>query len=378
MQKELQDIIAQIQNSGIPSELQDRWAKQLKHLEKQAERTEFKLNRLGQEKQSLSAFLKESLEVIEEKKANIEQANQELLQANTRLQIAEEELRQNAEELKIINESLELKIAERIKEIERQKAIIEEKNENITSSINYALNIQKVIFPDIREIKSIFKDAFVFFKPRDIVSGDFYWFYQKEHIIILAAIDCTGHGVPGAFMSMIANEFLYQIVHEKRIYTPDRILNTLHRKIRKALKQEQTNHQDGMDMALVKINTKTRKMYFAGAKNPLIYMQEEEMHLIKGDRFPVGGGVKEEERRFALHEIDIEKPTTFYLFSDGYQDQFGGPKGKKFMTPTFRALLHKIHQQPCALQERKLKNIFEVWTKDYEQIDDILVLGLKI
>jgi serine phosphatase RsbU (regulator of sigma subunit) len=268
--------------------------------------------------------------------------------------------------------------------LEQKSAIIEanalelkEKNKDITDSINYAQRIQKAVFPNEEMVQKVFPQSFVLFLPRDIVSGDFYWLEEQEKTI-LAAVDCTGHGVPGAFMSLIGNEILNQIVVEKGITSPDLILNELHLGIAKALKKESNQNQDGMDVALISIDKKNQILEFAGAKNPLYYVQNNEMKVIQADKHSVGGFIWLAKPQFKKHKVDISMPTTIYLFSDGFQDQFGGKKGRKFMTTHFRNLLYDIHQEDMSKQKEILLQTLEDWKQGYEQVDDILVIGVKL
>ncbi|TAF66947.1 MAG: hypothetical protein EAZ55_04575 [Cytophagales bacterium] len=258
--------------------------------------------------------------------------------------------------------------------------LIAEKNADITDSINYAQRIQQAMLPTTEEISQYLPHHFILFKPRDIVSGDFYWFAQKENKIIVAAADCTGHGVPGGFMSMIGNDLIGQIVHDKEIHEPHLILNELHKGIRKALKQSDTDNRDGMDISLVVINTDTKTIAYAGAKNPLIYVQKEQIFTIKADKHSIGGGLAGQEISFTTKEINYETPTTLYLFSDGYQDQFGGANDKKFMVTRMRELFLAIHSEPLPQQKEKLQTAIEQWIAEgeEEQTDDILVIGLKM
>ncbi len=272
------------------------------------------------------------------------------------------------------------------KELKEKNHIIEEKNQNITESITYAQRIQAAMLPTLNDIHVELPDSFVLFKPRDIVSGDFYWFatphkYDEsgnsitQNKIMLAAVDCTGHGVPGAFMSMIGHSLLDEIVNERGIINPNQILTDLHAGVRFALRQQDSQNRDGMDMALVVICKKSNEMYFAGAKNPLVYIQDNEMHLIKGDSFAIGG--EDTRRTYTCHTIDISKPTRFYVYSDGYQDQFGGPQGKKFMRKKLRELLFANAHKPMQEQKNILNDTIENWMAEANerQIDDILVMG---
>ncbi len=263
---------------------------------------------------------------------------------------------------------------------------IAKKNEKILSSLRYAQRIQRALLPEMETIQEHLPDSFILFRPRDMVSGDFYWFETEGDNLLLAAVDCTGHGVPGAIMSMIGMEQLTEIVNIYSISEPDKILYLLHEGVKNILKQDTGNNiKDGMDLALVRINLVQQEMEFVGAKNPIVYIQpgpdgKPELHYIKGDKFPIAGGYLDQERTFKAHKIDISVPTTFYLFSDGFQDQFGGKQNRKFMSTKFRDLLFSIHREPMALQRTILEHAIVKWMKEggQEQIDDILVMGIRI
>ena len=262
-------------------------------------------------------------------------------------------------------------------------AIINEKNEDITSSIQYASKIQEALLPT-KENRSLFKDSFVILMPRDIVSGDFYWYSKVDDELIFAAVDCTGHGVPGAFMSMIGNTFLHQIVNEKKVTTPSEILNELREKVINALITEGDGkmRKDGMDMSICTLNQKTNKVQFAGANNPAYICQSGEMRILKGDKMPVGY-THGESTSFQNQEMQLSEGDAIYLFSDGYADQFGGdPKikasGKKMKYKPFRNLLHKNHTLAMSEQKELLLDIFHNWKGDFEQVDDVLVIGVRV
>lgn len=290
-------------------------------------------------------------------------------------------------------------------QIEDKNKEIQQSNKKILSSMNYAKRIQNAILPHRSAIEKAFGDAFILFKPKDIVSGDFFWFSQKSNKLFIAAVDCTGHGVPGAFMSMIGNNLLTEIVNDLNIESPDEILNELHIRVRSSLRQKETENRDGMDMAICVIDKDAHTLEYAGAKNPLIYIQEDEngeaqMHTIRGDKMPIGGLQREQNRIFSKHTIKLRenakllvgedgnlineptteghKPTSFYIFSDGYQDQFGGRKSRKFMLKNFKRLLHRIHDQPMTQQRDTMREIIDVWMEGEHQTDDILVIGFKI
>ncbi|TAG00175.1 MAG: hypothetical protein EAZ44_09690 [Cytophagia bacterium] len=288
-----------------------------------------------------------------------------------------EDLSENLEK-KVVIRTLELQEAN--KEIEAQKDAIEEKNKHITDSIAYAQRIQQAILPLPDNMLQFIPDFFILFKPKDIVSGDFYYFEEVENKIIIAAVDCTGHGIPGALMSMLAKEILDNITLEKKIIEADKILNELHKGIRMVLKQNEGTNRDGMDLSLLVIDKNNNEIEFAGAKNSLLYIQDNQLKEIKADRNSIGGEQKEEERLFTKHIIKTDKNTMFYLFSDGYQDQFGGENRRKFMIAQFKKILLENHQKDIKIQKEILSDTIEKWIeKGYEkQTDDILVWGLKL
>ncbi len=262
---------------------------------------------------------------------------------------------------------------------------IEVKNKDITDSINYSKRIQEASLPPIELKYKLFPNAFVLFKPKDIVSGDFYWYAEKDGKRLIAACDCTGHGVPGALMSMIGNNILNQIVNEKGVTAPDQILNHLHAEIRKALKQnEHQESRDGMDIALVVFNGED-EIEFSGAQRPLWIITNDNnkaynptLKEIKGNKFSIGGMQTEAQRIFSNTKVKLSKGDSIYFFTDGYVDQFGGEQGKKFMSKNFKELLLTIHTEPMAMQEIVLTKTLEKWINKHEQVDDILVIGIKI
>jgi PAS domain S-box-containing protein len=267
-----------------------------------------------------------------------------------------------------------------IRERLRMESDIEKKNKAIRDSINYAKRIQQAMLPLKEEIKSNLPDSFILFKPKDVVSGDFYWFSAMDDDIFIAAADCTGHGVPGALMSMIGNSFLNEIVNEKRIREPAVILDTLRENIVKTLRQrgEERDAKDGMDIALCRISKKTLEMQFAGAFNPLYLIHNGELTEVKGDRFPIGYTKGKEDVRFQNHNFQLKKGDLIYLFTDGYADQFGGPKEKKFMYKHFKEMLLSIREKSMTEQKEVLDGAIEEWKGSLEQLDDILVIGCRI
>ncbi len=289
-------------------------------------------------------------------------------------------------------ESKNAELEQQTEEIQMQRDAVAQKNEEVnelyikvTDSVRYAQRIQDAILVPAAQVFTDFgksTDGFVLFKPRDIVSGDFYWTTQKDNRVILTAIDCTGHGVPGAFMSLIGNDLLNEIVNLRGITTPHEILNELHKGVQNTLKQNETENRDGMDMALCVYDKDKNSLEFAGAKNPLLYIQNGEIKVIKGDKKPIGGKEsKKYDASFTTHKIDLNEenaPKMFYMFSDGYQDQFGGKQGRKFMIKKLRELLYEIHQKPMQEQHKILDETIVDWMKEEEQIDDILLIGFRI
>ncbi|RPH29859.1 MAG: hypothetical protein EHM93_16745 [Bacteroidales bacterium] len=290
----------------------------------------------------------------------------------------------NYKDKKKANELLSLQNTE----IQKQRDHIQRQNENISKSINYAQGIQKALLPTQSSLTSVFPESFIFFRPRDIVSGDYYWFRSLSNSkdefnpntdkFAVAAIDCTGHGVPGAFLSMIGYNLLDEIV-SKGIHNPGAILKELNNGVRKALRQDETDNRDGMDMALCVVDIKNRMIEFAGAKNPIVYVSDEEVFRIRGDKESIGGGYGVFEDNFTTHQIKIEKATWFYLFSDGFIDQFGGADGRKFMIKSFVDLLASISILSGNQQREMLKNTLKDWLgTQFQQVDDILVVGFKV
>lgn len=287
-----------------------------------------------------------------------------------------EEVLQQKEEITQMNEELNTTL----QTVNEQKNEIEHKNKAIEDSINYAQRIQRTILPLEEYLKQYLQDYFIFFQPKDVVSGDFYYFEERNNKLFIAAIDCTGHGVPGAFMTMIASEILNEIIQNKAILEANEVLNELHKRVRVALKQTETKNRDGMDLVLLVVEPQKKVVHFAGAKNPLIYIQNGELYQIKGDKMPIGGEQREQERLFSQHTLDISVPTTFYLFSDGLQDQFGGADSKKFMIGQLKNLLLEIHTQEMHVQKELIHKAINDWMKigNEKQIDDMLLWGIKM
>ncbi len=252
---------------------------------------------------------------------------------------------------------------------------VEAAKKSITDSINYARRIQTAILPTAAEMEKMFSDSFVLFKPKDIISGDFYWIAESDGKKFIAAADCTGHGVPGALMSMVGNEILNKILFEKKISSVDEILNMLHSDLCSALRQSSTDVKDGMDIVLCAINENKKEVEFAGAKNAL-YFVNDELQSIMGNREAIGGD--NNSRQFTKHIIPYTSNSSFYLCTDGIQDQFGGDKGKKFMIGQLKRTLQKISSLTMEEQKTQLVSTLQSWQNEYEQTDDILMIGIKL
>lgn len=264
------------------------------------------------------------------------------------------------------------------KEIRRQKEIVEHKNEEIMDSIKYAERIQAALLPPKEILEELRTEHFILFKPRDIVSGDFYWFREIGSFIVIVAADCTGHGVPGAFVSMLGMAFLNEIAVQINEVKANDILNKLRAQVIKSLRQtgKEGESKDGMDIALYVIDRKNMKLQFAGANNPLILIRNGEIIQVKGDRMPIGYHIVMDE--FKNNELDIEKSDMLYTFSDGYQDQFGGKDGSKFKIKKLKELMVEICNKPVGEQHIILDETIEKWKGTEEQIDDILLIGVRI
>jgi len=286
-------------------------------------------------------------------------------------------------ELRHINQNLENKVVERTKDLHKQKEIVEEKNKEIVDSINYAQRLQRAILPPLGTIKMNLPESFVLFKPKDIVSGDFYWMYSNGEEVLIAAVDCTGHGVPGAMVSVVGANSLDRCVKEYKLKTPAEILDKLSELVTETF--ESTDHEvkDGMDISLCSINMKTKKTVWAGANNPLWVVRnqknisaEESFMEIKADKQPIG---KFDFRKpFNNHEIQLEDGDCIYLFTDGYADQFGGPNGKKLKYKTLKDMLINNHNKSMIEQMEKIDEEFELWRGYLEQVDDVCVIGIRI
>ncbi len=277
------------------------------------------------------------------------------------------------EQLKKANEQLEEKVAERT-------AKLEYTTRKLLDSINYAKKIQKSVLPTEQSIEKLFKEAFVLYKPKDIVGGDFYAVFDKGDKIIVAVGDCTGHGVPGALMSMLGDTLLRSVIDYKEEHSPEKILNFIRDGVANALRQEDTQNHDGMEIGILVYYPFSRVVEFAGSRRDLLYFENGEMKEIKADKINIGGSIYADES-FTLHTIPLQEESTFYLFSDGFQDQFGGKLNRKIGSKKLKELLASIHQKPMYEQKVLLEIFLQEWMQaqpDNEQMDDILIMGIKV
>lgn len=263
----------------------------------------------------------------------------------------------------------------RILETNRQ---LLEQNKDITDSIYYAQRIQQSILQSKEQLQSYFSESFLLYKPKDIVSGDYYWFYEDENYKYIAAVDCTGHGVPGAMMSMVANSVFKEVFINKKISNPADILKAIDTELEKAInKNTDAPFNDGMDVALIRIDKQSDELLFSGAFRSILINRNNELTEIKGSRYPIGfySGVS---KTFETETIQLQKNDSVYLFTDGFIDQFGGEKNKKLNKSNFKDLLKTVYEMGMDEQEAFLEYAFNNWKQDNEQTDDVLVIGLKI
>ena len=278
-----------------------------------------------------------------------------------------------------------LSLAESNKQLEEKNLIIEEKNKDITDSINYAQRIQHAVLPHKEHMDKVLRDYFVLYRPKDVISGDFYWFADihttpsrdqlSQEIAVIAAVDCTGHGVPGALMSIMGSAILNQTTSIAEINSPGDALNFLNRELNENLK----GIKDGMDIAMIAINFHTHELQYAGAHNSIYIVRNKEIIELKPDKMAIGADSDDAiNKNFTNKEFKLIPNDTIYLFTDGYADQFGGPKGKKFTYKKFQQLLIDIHDLPMDEQRNQVEKYHNDWKGNIEQVDDILVIGIKL
>lgn len=252
---------------------------------------------------------------------------------------------------------------------------------NLSYTLNYAKRFQEATLPSKEKFRNHFNDSFVLYKPKEVVSGDFYWLCDlDEDKSIVAVMDCTGHGVPGAFMTLLAYDLLNEIIHIQKVTEVDKILRMMHIGVRKSLRQHETQNRDGMDVAICLIDRRNKKIEYAGAHNPLLFVQAQKHELIKADKFAVGGYEKEGNRQFIKKIIPLDKleGACLYLFTDGYQDQLGGPNDRRFMASRLQRILYEMHHKPMSKQKKILEKVIDFWMKGKKQMDDMLIIGIKL
>jgi serine phosphatase RsbU (regulator of sigma subunit) len=282
----------------------------------------------------------------------------------------------NEMEQKVATQTIEIR--KQRDEVELQKERVTELYQDLKSSIDYAQRLQETILPDDEFIRNMFPDSFVFFRPKATVSGDFYWFKQQGNRKIFAAADCTGHGVPGAFMSLVGHNVLNQVT---KVFTrPDQILNNLNKLAAEVMRADRSGEgymRDGMDIVVCSLDEKNLTLEFSGAHNPVYIVRDGQLIETDCDPFSIGSFVNG-EKEFTNHKLQLLKGDCLYLFSDGYMDQFGGPKGKKFLRKQFRMLLLQVNHLPMAEQKWRMAETLDRWQSHHEQVDDILVMGIRI
>jgi serine phosphatase RsbU (regulator of sigma subunit) len=284
------------------------------------------------------------------------------------------------------NRKLEEKVQERTyeiqcqkNEIEIQRDIIDKKNASITSSITYARHLQNAVLPPLELVDKLLPDNFILSKPKDIVSGDFYWLTEKDNKVIFTVADCTGHGVPGAFMSFLGITLLNEIVNIEGITRSDDIVTKLREEVIHSLQQNRKDiiTQDGIDIALCVLDKDQKRIQFTGGMNDLVYIRNGKLEVVRADKSSVSV-LLEDSGPFTMKEIDYRNGDVFYLFSDGFQDQFGGDQNRKYLSRQFYCALVEIHELPMKSQKEILEKKLQDWMKDNDQTDDITVMGIRL
>lgn len=305
---------------------------------------------------------------IRDKNHNLEEKQAQILAQN-------DVLKQKQEEIAYQNTQL----AEQHELISHAHELLSKAHKNIKSSIQAGLRIQKAVLPFKERMQKTLPTHFVFYRPRDVVSGDFYWFEEVQGKQYIVAADCTGHGIPGAFMTMLCIQALNTVVLQQHIYTPEKILNRLNIILPEILKTQKTSVRDGMDVAICVIDKEKQEINYAGAQSPLVVIQNQNLNLIKGDMYGINGHRRDDEIiQYTLHTIDVSQPTSLYMFSDGIKDQFGGEQGRKFSSKRLKNLLVEMSTLPTQEQNDKLEASLNEWMKDQDQIDDMLLIGIQI
>jgi serine phosphatase RsbU (regulator of sigma subunit) len=326
----------------------------------------------------------------------MEQTDQEIAEQVLKLQGDNDKLTNELEELKLYFSELEAtnshlisatwrerdmkkKLADTIDELNTTKVIVENQNKRITESINYSKKIQAAINPSENDIAKHFPNSFMLYMPKDVISGDFPWTYDAGDSLYIASVDCTGHGVPGAMMSMIGNLLLKQIVSTETELSPAIILKKLHEAVVLTLKQDQSesNSNDGMDIGLCQINKNTGEMLFSGAHRPLFLLRNNEIQAISGDKFPIGGMHYKGKNTYTNSVVNYVRGDSIFLFTDGLPDQVGGEDKRKLMTKNVKFFLESNASLSMTELKHSLSNFLNSWMGDNKQVDDILIIGIK-
>ncbi|MBI4647753.1 MAG: SpoIIE family protein phosphatase [Bacteroidia bacterium] len=360
-------------------------------------------NALSKEKENLNVEKKKGeeknrktwqmSEAIYKEKAIIASENEKLLKEKEKLLKEKENLENEKKKFEVKNKKLwsqSIAIFKEKDKIEALKKDIEEKHHNVTESIRYAKRIQEAILPPSELMKNLLPDSFVLYKPKDIVSGDFYWIEtsrvkkpesgKEKEIVLFSVVDCTGHGVPGAFMSIFGYNLLNQAIDEHNLTKPSEILDFLSHGVMKKLRlhSEEIIVTDGMDLMLCAYHRDEMKLEYAGVHNPLYLVRGEELIPFKADQHAIGDPYEDEFTGYSNYEIDLQKGDIIYIFSDGYCDQFGGPQRRKFMSKNLRDTLLGLKGLTMESQKAKLDLILNDWKGEIEQVDDITIMGIKI
>ncbi len=310
---------------------------------------------------------------LEKTMMELKKKNEKIILQNAEVQQQKEEIFAQTKNLQEANEDIIIKN----EELEIKQKLIEINNKNIIDNINYAKKIQLEVLTQKETIKKTFPYSFIFSKEKNIVSGDFPWFAENQTKIFFAAVDCTGEGIAGALISMIAENVLNEIVYRKKIFSSNLILKEMHKDVQRILRQKESDNYDGMDISICVIDKKKKILEYSGARSSLIYIKNNKTYLIKPDRLAIGGFIKNKKREYKRHEISFDKNTLFYVFSDGFYSQFGGEKGRKLLLKNFKKLLFEIHRNSLEKQGELLKIKFKNWTGKQTKVDNVLVIGIK-
>lgn len=332
-------------------------------------------NEQARRKEALvNAKLREANEAVLFLQRVLEEKKSELLAAIALRNEQQKLIEKQNEQLTQVNSELQVTIDE----VRTQKEIVAEHNAKIQDSIEYALKIQQAILPDAKVLQEKFPKHFIFYRPKDVISGDFYWSTRHENRLYFAVVDCTGHGVPGAFMSVIGASLLNQLVNERGVYEPEKILYELDKNVRSALRQHQdSTSKDGMDLMLCAFDYDRAEVIFSGANRPLYHLHGQTLTEYKGDKFPIGGN-QYAEKTFTRQRIDLTVGDRFYLFTDGVTDQFGGSAKRKFSPKRLQDFILTHTQTPMLAQLDLFVKEFDGWQGKFHQLDDITLAGIEL